>query len=331
MVHDQFSDRSFRVLSRKLREFGPDAKALIKTAEIDYDACENLPETAYAWPEMRKFAIHTPEHAALSTIYAQGEKLPSYVEENLEKAACLYDIDLPAMVKEAEEVVEDPSDYLIPHRKFGKITEKGHVKQACQFFSDNYKKMDLDTRANAAATLVKKASAYDCRISPSFYKHAGLTQTNRKVLGEWLEVRSNLTREKHAQISQNFEKLAEYVQCPKSFAKATRRDLIKLADTIAVMDTKSGLATKYDLTLPDPLLTVFNTTKLAEASIDLAGKSVSVNALLNVDVQTYGDILGDDIIPEISEDGQLKEAELLDLLKTLPSDLQSLLVSTAGL
>jgi len=330
MIQDQFSDKSFRVFSRKLREFGPEARDLIKTASIDYDDVDQLPGSAFAWEERRKFPIHTPEHAALSIVYAHGESVPSYVSENLQKVAELYDIELPALEKQAEEIAENIDDYLIPHRKFGKITEKSHVKQACQFFSDNYKKMDLETRANAAATLTKKASFFDCRISPTFYKHAGLTKTNRKILGEWLEVRSNLTHEKHASISKSFTKLAEYVQDRKVFSTASRKDLIKLADTIAILDEKSGLIPKYDLTLPDPLLTVFNTTKVAEATVSLAGKNVEVNALMNVDPQTYGDILGADIVDEISQDGQLKQAELMDVLRTLPSDLQSLLVSSLG-
>lgn len=329
MIHDQYSDKSFRVFAQKIREFGPEARELLKNAEFDPEEAEALPSHAFAWPEMRKYAIHKREHAVLSRIYAHGENIPEHVSDNLEKAAELYGVELSPMEKIAEEPVEDINDYMIPQQKFGKITSKGQVKEAANFFSNNYKKMDLETRAHAAATLVKKARQFDCKISPTFYKHAGLTLTNPKVLGEWLEVRSNLTKDDT--IRSGFTKMAEHVQDPQKFKIGTRQDLIKLADTISVLDEKAGLPAKYDITLPDPLLTVFNTSKFAEETINLANKDVPVSKLFALDPETYGDVLGADIVPEISKDGELIEENLLDVLKTLPADLQSLLVSSLGL
>jgi len=329
MVHDQYSDKSFRVFATKIHEFGPEARDMLKTAEVDPAEGEKLPSHAFAWPEMRKYAMHTKEHTVLSSIYAHGEQVPDHVTANLEKAAELYGIELPAIEKVAEETPEDIQDYLVPQKKIGKIEDRGMVKEAADFFSNNYKKMNLETRAHAAATIVKKAREYDCKISPTFYKHAGLTLTNPKVLGEWLEVRSNLSKDET--VKSGFSKLAEHVQDPNEFKYGSRQDLIKLADTIAILDRKANLVPKYDLTLPDPLLTVFNTSKFAEETITLANKSVPVSKLYEIDPQTYGDILGEDIVPEISKDGELQEENLADVLKTLPADLQSLLVSTLGL
>ena len=331
MAHDQFSDRSFRVFASKLQQFGPSARELIKEAAIDYDEHDDLPESSFAWPELRKYAVHSPEHAALSVIYAHGEALPPHVSQNLAKAAELYDLELPVLEKVAQgDSLEELGDYLVPQRRLGKIVSKGQVKEAAQYFSNNYKKMDLETRTHAAATLVKKSREYDCKISPSFHKHAGLAQTNPKILGEWLEVRANLAQDDVAKAG--YTKLAAYVQDVSQFTHATRSDLIKLADTLALLDARANLGPRYDITLPDPLLTVFNTTKLAGGTLNLANKQVSLDSLMAIDPKTYGDILGADLVPEITDDkGELKEDDLMDVLKTLPADLQSLLVSTLGL
>jgi len=329
MIQDQFSDKSFRVLATKLKQFDPQVQELIKEAELDYAKSESLPSASFAWPEMRKFAIHTPEHTALSMIYAHDETLPPYVQDNLEKAAQCYELDIHAQEKVAEQVAEDPDDYMVPQYRVGKISEKGHVKEASLFFSNNYKKMDIHTRAHAAATLVKKAHQHDCRISPTFYKHAGLTQTNPQVLGEWLETRAHISKDET--VKKGFDKLAEHVLDRTKFNYASREDMLKIADTIHTLDKKADLTGKYDITLPDPLLTVFNTNKTAEEKISLAGKDVPISSLLAVDAATYGDILGEDILPDISKDGHLNEDELVSVLSSLPADLQSLLVTTLGL
>ena len=136
---------------------------------------------------------------------------------------------------------------------------------------------------------------------------------------------------KTASVKEGFTKLANHVQDPKAFRFASRTDMLKIADTISTLDEKEGLERKYDVTLPDPLLTVFNTSKVAEESISLGGKNISINSLMSLDPQTYGDVLGEDIIPEITKEGSLEEDSVLDVLKTLPADLQSLFVQSTGL
>lgn len=331
MIQDQYSDLSFQVFATKVSDCGPEARELIKTASIDYDEPATLPDSSFAWPEMRKFAIHNKEQAALSLIYAGGESLPKHVGENLAKVAEIYDINLGTQEKVAGEVaVSDPEDYMLPDQKFGRISSKGQVKEASEFFSKNYKAMDLETRTKSATYIVKKSREFEAKISPTFYKHAGLTKADPKIMTEWLEVRTNMAPE--GPIREGFSKLASFVSDPENMKFGTRKDMIKMADTIFELDKKAEFITKYDKTLPDPLLTVFNTSKLAAIdTIRLGGKNVSRDDLLAVDPETYGDVLGADIIPEISDGGILKSAELFSVLETLPADLQSLLVNTIGI
>ena len=99
MICDQYSDKSFRVLYRKLQDYPGETRDLIKTASIDYEEAEKLPATAFAWPEMRKFAVHDSAHAALSKVYASGENVPSYVTNNIDKALDLYNVQMPELEK----------------------------------------------------------------------------------------------------------------------------------------------------------------------------------------------------------------------------------------
>jgi hypothetical protein len=331
MIHDQFTDRGLRVLADKIRNFGPEMREMIKTAEIDYDDSATLPSSAFAWPEERRLAIHTPEHAALSLVYASGESLPKQVRDRLEKAAELHEVPAAELEKVASEAApENFSDYLIPQRKFGRIETREHVKEAEEFFTNNYKKLDLMTRANAAATLVKHAKVHGVKLKQSLFKHAGLTQTSPKVMGEWLEVRAGMSKE--ASHKTAFTKLAGFVQDKEKFHVASRGDLIKLAETISELDEKAGLIGRYDRDIPDAMLTVFNTVKTAEETVCLGAKDVPVSKLVNFSPKDYGDVLGDDIVGEISDkQGNIKEAELLDVLKTLPADLQAVLVRSLRL
>lgn len=327
-LQDQSTDKSLRVLASKLRDFPAETREMLKTAEINYDEIEALPDSAFACPHSRRFPIHNADQTLLSQVYASGEKLPQHIVANLEKAAELYDVKINVLEKTASEEI-DPSYYLLPEQKFGLMTSPTLVKEACEFFQNNYKKMDLNTRAQAACSLVKQAHAQKVKIPLPIYKYAGLTESNPRHISEWLEVRSGMASE--PTIKNSFAKLASFVKSP-DFKVATRQDLMKLATTVAALDEKASLVKKYDLTLPDPMATVFNTTKIASASIPLAGKQVSITKLAAIDAQRYGDILGKDIVPEISDKhGNIKEAELLDVLRSLPVDLQTALVTTLKL
>jgi hypothetical protein len=331
MLTDQYTDKSFRVLHSKLSSFPSEVKDLIKTAEINYTEVQELPTTSFAWPEMRKYALHTKEHAVLSKIYSTGEEIPSRVKESIDKALDLYDVKVPQEEKVASENTspENIQDYLIPHMQLGKMEDASTVKEASRFFTNNFKKMNMETRVNAAVNLVKKASQHNVKVPSKIYKHAGLTCTNRKVLNEWLEARQLAS--KHAEASKSYEKLASYVG-NKNNDLSSRADLLKIADAIYTLDKKAELVKHYDRSLPDPVLTVFNTVKLAEETVSLAGKDVSVTKLMGLSKENYADALGDDIVPEITDtDGNLEQDSLVDLLKTLPADMQMSLVKNLGL
>ena len=65
--------------------------------------------------------------------------------------------------------------------------------------------------------------------------------------------------------------------------------------------------------------------------LDLAGTSVPVEKLLSIPAETYGDILGSDIVEEISKDGEILPDSLTEILDTLPVDMKKSLVKELGL
>ena len=74
--------------------------------------------------------------------------------------------------------------------------------------------------------------------------------------------------------------------------------------------------------LPDPMMTVFNTEKLAEESLYFGGQNIPFSKFLQTDSDIYAQVLGDDIVDEISTDGSIDAVKLRDVLVTLPADLQ---------
>ena len=65
--------------------------------------------------------------------------------------------------------------------------------------------------------------------------------------------------------------------------------------------------------------------------LDLAGTAVPVEKLLSIPPETYGDILGSDIVEEISKDGEIQPDSLTEILDTLPIDMKKSLVKELGL
>ena len=118
-VIDQTNDPGYSRL-RVLVDRFPALREVSKTANIAHDEFAKLADTAFAWPGQRKFPIHSKEHAALSIGYRKlaNEKVPPFVDAELEKAASMYDIDEEVFtpvetVKEASEEI-----WLLPEKLF---------------------------------------------------------------------------------------------------------------------------------------------------------------------------------------------------------------------
>ncbi len=328
-IVDVQNDKSFYTLHQNLQNFSPEATTLIKTASVDYDQLEQLPTTAFAWPEMRKFAMHTKEHTALSMIYAHEQDVPAVVHGALEKAASLYNIELKELPVEKTASLKtsfDSNDYLIPEKGLCKIASSDDIELGVEFLKRNQKYMDVMASAHANKVLYKKASALKVELPAHINQEAGMTMCKIATLTEWLETRAYVAKEtKHKEA---FTKLAQ-VLVDEHRELNSREVMLKVATTIAILDVEAGLSDKYHKSLATPMQTVFNSTKLAEETIYFGGKMLPLSSFMKLSPEQYSDVLGDDSIGEITdESGALDENKLRDILPTIPADLQMALLSS---
>lgn len=326
-ITDVQTDKSFRVLFNKIQDFQEGTSSLIKTAQVNYDELSNLPKTAFAWPEMRKFAMHNKEHAALSLIYIHGEDVPAHVKSNLEKAAALYEISLQekplTKTASSQKTSFCSDDYLIPAKQLCKVASVKDIELSLEFLKRNSRSMDVMSIAHANKVLCKKAAEKEYTLPVRVYQEAGLVMCNLEKLAEWLETRSLIAKEqKH---KDGYTKLASVVS-PKSKEPITRDSLLKVATTIAILDEESGLNSKYYKGIETPMCSVFNTEKVAEETIFFAGTSVPLANFARVNMDVYEKVLGDDVVEEITTEGSLDQSKLMDIINTLPADLQQALL-----
>lgn len=323
-VIDQFSDPSFLRLNQLIRRY-PQAEEHIKTATLDPQENEKRADTAFADRVNRKFPIDDPAQAALSRIYMEKQAgVPQEVIEICDKALELHGIELD--LTEMEKVARDDSaDFLLPEIRRLRVKTAEDVTPAAEFIQRNYKQMDIDSRARASTNLVKKAVEHDVRLPSMILKFAGATVCDTKVLRDWVLARTERTTDPN--IHFGYTKIAEEVdQYPRYVSD--REELIKVAAAIAELDEAAGLGQFYDRTLLDPLSTVFNTEKVADEMMEVAGQQVPLDRLLAIPADVYRDLLGEDLANEfLDATGEIDAEQFRTIWPTVPFDLQKTLLA----
>jgi len=327
-VVDQFTDPGFRVLGHLVSSY-PESEAHIKTAALDLGENEERSASAFAWPDRRLFPIDSPAQAALSRLYLekQAHLVPQDVVDRCVKALDMYGVDMPLRKKHAA-AVDDSHEFLLPKVRRFRVIDGNGVKLAAEAIIQNKRRMDVNTRATASTNLVKKAVAFGTPVPKAILKMAGVTMCDTKLLRDHLEVRARATT--NPTVSIGYTKLAEAVnQMPPLCSD--RQQLIKTAAAINELDEGGKLDLLYDRKIPDALDAVFNTDKLAEEILELAGKQVPMDVLLSIDPETYADILGEDLASEfVSSTGEIDPEQLKVILPTVPRDLLAALTVQMG-
>lgn len=326
-VIDQYSDPSFGYLVKQVSQM-PEIEPFIKNASIEAGETDTLPDTAFAWPSQRKYPIHTSEQAALSYAYSKlASALPNEVIDNLKAALEVYEIPLTAFdshgVKQAE---LSENDYLLPELKLFPVTNAAEVKYAQERVLEQMSKLDLAHRATACGNLVKKADEFKVTLQPEVLKIAGLTVSSTKQVQDWLEARATALPISEHLYKVAYEKLANELAHHPEESK-DRPGLLKLAATIAELDERSGLDRHYDRKIPDPLKTVFNTSKLAQETVDLAGTMVPLKKLAGLPPSFWEDLGGRELRDELCPGGKMDASKLAMIVDTLPLDLKVALKS----
>lgn len=323
MFVDQFSDPVMAHLMRRVAD-RPKLAAAIQDFDVDPAEREALPATAFAWPEKRAFPIHSREHAMMSRTYREGlPDVPAYVDAALKEACEVYQIDDTLYARPKIAAAPPPADdYLLPDIKRLRVVDADGVKVAAERLRNEGQQLSLVHRALASRRLVEKAAFYGVQLRPEIHKMAGMVVTARGPLVDWLEARREAAPIEH---KDGFDKLARAARrLPEELRD--REQQVKLAEAIGELDELAGLDRHYGRKLPDPLMTVFNTQKVAGPGVTLAGRFVPMDRVASYPSTFYSDVLGPDIVREASDGmGQLDPYKLAAVLGTLPIDMQRML------
>lgn len=332
VIRDQFHDPAYGVLYHLLRD-RPAVAAFVKHAELDGDKAETLPDTAFAWPQRRLFPIDTPENTVLSSLYREKiAAVPADVDELLQQAQEVYGVKplletARQQAQQAQQVktaaVQDDAVYLLPRLKRLRIKTAEDVKVAEKLLLEQYPRLSLEDRAEGFINLAKVARDKGVTLAPETHRMAGMTVCTTKVAMDLIEARRMATKQPLFQ--QAYEKLASAIQQTGRAFIHDRDELVTLADTVAKLDKEAGLDKLYDKKIIDPIRTVFNTDKLAETMVDLAGREVALSKLAALPSTFWEDVIGKDILKDVMTGGRMDSEKLGQVVPTLPLDLRLIL------
>lgn len=322
-TYDQTCDPGYSYLRTLVARY-PKLGEFTKTANIDEGEFSQLPDTAFAWPSERRYPIHTKEHTALSIGYRKlaAQKVPIEVDRTLEKAAHIYEI-VDALYAEATEKKALSASYIFPEKQRFMVKSAEDVKLAEQRLRELYTQLSVEDRAEGFQRLRKYARELGVALHPSTEKLAGFTLTSTQRLRDWLDARQEVTR---GQVfSEAFEKISSTLDgvAPEFKDEEIQIDLVK---AIHKLDKEAGLEKLYGKKLPDPIQTVFNTEKRAEDTVEIGtGFLTDKDRLSSVPLSFWEDVLGEDVVSEISQDNETVDPNMLmQILPTLPNDLKAI-------
>lgn len=314
MAFDQFSDPSFKHLYKLACEY-PEMIRLAEKADIDFEKNAQRTAEAFAWRDRRLFPIDTCDQAILSRLYMEKQAgIPDSVIRQCDKALEIYGVNLDLTVK----IAAAPA----PRGRSAM-----DVRQTADAFVANNRVMGVEEKAKLAGMLVKEAVNLGISLPALVLRSAGTTMMDSARLKDWIGARKEATED--LLLKEAFEKLAEVVETQPALIGETS-ELLKFADVIAELDMAAGLERHYGKRLPDPLETVFNTEKIAGDMVDLAGKQVPLQTMMQVDPEDYRDAFGEDVTEEFIQDDEIDPGMLKVILATVPLDLQRALAARLG-
>jgi len=324
---DQNNDVTFSHLKTILEDM-PQIREHIKEAQVGEEVREKTSNSAFADTYNRRFPVASKADAILSKAYAtKVANLAPEIMNKIDVALKIYDV--PNSIFETQKIAyatEEP-DYLLEAQQKLPLYKNTITKTAEYYLHKNAHKLRPNTLSSAAVKLVKHASSRDEEVSTETLKYAGLVQSNLEEATNWIEARAH--KVDNPKYAEAYTKLANVVS---SLDTETSRDqLIKVSNTLENLDTLSGLDVYYHKYLPDSVSTIFNTKIAMAPSVDMSGKQIGLEKLLAVDPSVYGDILGSDIVEEITENGELDSQKLIEVFETLPADMKALLVEKLSL
>lgn len=313
--YDHHHDPGFGMLKAALAEH-PRAMDFVKEAELGEDPA-HLPDSAFAWESDRLYPIHGAKEAALSWLYAKDdERVPSPVKLAIKEAMEAYGVPEEIFVRTTAKVAA-AEDCLYPENGLYPVRNAGEVKYAEARLLRNVRHLGVEERVRVFTELEKRAALHGVTLLPESSRYSGKTVTDIDQLVDSISARAAAT--KVAGMSEKYEALAGAVH--KDWRTLNDQKVrVKLAETLKELDEQADVLRYYDRGLPDPMATVFNTTKVA--SFDT---SMSPEKLAAMPLSFYMDSLGPDVAREISTtggmDGVVDGHKAAAVIATLPADM----------
>lgn len=322
MIIDQTNDPGYARLRVLLGQF-PEVRDLVKTANVGPEEFQDLPDSAFAWPGRRQFPIHTREHTALSWGYRKyAAAVPQDVDDMLRKAADVYGIDTKIYDKTVTKKASE-EQFLIPEKHRFKVASAEDILYAEKVLHEKYASMSVEDRTAAFYNLCKYAEQFNTKLMPATHKLAGFTVTSTRMLKEAFESREMAAKKLGSNYAEAYAKMAGMFDGVDPFVK-DRPYQLKLATALARMDRESGIDRFYNKSIPDPVQTVFNTTKVASATMKIGtGMLADKQFLSSLPLTFWEDVLGPDIVKEVAPNGELNVEVLEQVLPTLPADIKA--------
>ena len=320
---DQLHDPNHGYLKNLLTVY-PSAYDAVKTASLEEDP-DALPSEVFAWEEKRAYPLHTKEHAILSAIFAEHFGCPGDIRQKIAEALHAYDVDPEVLVPAQQKVAEaSDDDYLFPSERLYPVFSADDVKTAEARLLSQLFKLSAEHRAEAFPRLLTKAAAFGASLEPLSYRLAGAVETHLAYVKEAVEARAVATKDPAS--SEAYDKLAAILDNypPRLVDHGIQT---KLASYLNDLDAVAGLKKDYDRRIQDPILTVFNTTRLTKIaggdSVMLGDHTFPVTQLAGIPPSLYDDVLGPDFSQEVCPNGSCDPQRLVQVLETLPADMKA--------
>lgn len=318
-IVDQYHDTAYGVLYQRLTQF-PDLYEVVKTAELEAGGADTLPASAFAWPDERRFPLHTREQAAISYMYAKtASEVPGEVRTRLENALRVYGVPMSAF--ETAKVASAPVEarYALPELQ---LLDLNDLEKTASVFEEQAERLTPELRATAAVALASEGARTTTKVA----QYAGLTTCDTRKAADWIEARAEVADDTYKTA---YRRLAEGMRT-QPLEVTDRYGLAKVAAAIDDLDREAGLRKHYDRRLPDPLRTIFNTDKIASETVDVAGHPISVEELSKLSAAFWSDLGGPELAREVAPGGRVDPSKVAMVVETLPLDLKLVLRKQMG-
>ena len=295
---------------------------------IREDEYEKLEKSAFAWPELRLFPIHTPVDAINSALYlekqaSQGVSFPEEVKKRIAQALVLHNVAetfkkvasqliAPELEKQARKLTPEEREKL-PDSVFGLVIKKpdgtkirkypmpdaNHVLAAIKYFKQNYKSYPEEWRRQIAKKIVQQARKFGVEVHDEvILSYAGVKPKEKKAN---LKKAAALVREFRVmpfwydeRAKEAYEKVAkvleEYAEKEDELRKQASDWDAELEKVAQILeDIDKAFGVDYNK-LPAPVFLIWN--EEPKKMVKLASQEVAVEALQMIPDEVYKDLTG---------------------------------------